>query len=136
MTDLFDSLSAAAAMVSQETDLNIKAKRQKISGNNSKGKAHNFCYKCKSKTSTFECIDCVSPTSERSFCNDCSEDHSKIPEFSGHILLHSHRNVGYRNKRCEHGREKRDCVSCGGSRVCQHQRLQRSCRECGGIYLF
>ena len=91
-----------------------------------------FCFKCKSKTSKFECIDCVSSISDRVFCNDCSEAHSKITEFSGHIMLPLQRHVGYRNKRCEHGREQRDCVSCGGSRVCQHQRLQRSCRQCGG----
>ena len=102
------------------------------SGGDEKKSIKFYCCICKTKMSKFECIDCISPACERSFCNDCYGSHSSVNEFSGHILLPLVRKVGYRNKRCEHGREKRDCVSCGGSRVCQHQRLQRSCRECGG----
>jgi hypothetical protein len=114
--------------------LNSAAGALSVAKNKSVGQS--FCYKCKSKTSKFECIDCVSAITERVFCNDCSETHSKITEFTGHIMLPLQRHVGYRNKRCEHGREQRDCVSCGGSRVCPHQRLQRSCRQCGGIVIF
>ena len=34
--------------------------------------------------------------------------------------------------RCEHGREKRFCKECGGTRICEHGRVKSRCRECGG----
>jgi hypothetical protein len=33
---------------------------------------------------------------------------------------------------CEHGRQKRKCIDCGGSSTCDHGRLKASCKECGG----
>ena len=41
---------------------------------------------------------------------------------------------------CEHKRERRRCVDCGGSDICEHKRIRHICRECqkagtGGKYL-
>ena len=33
---------------------------------------------------------------------------------------------------CEHNRERRRCVYCGGSGICVHRRVKRQCKECGG----
>ena len=90
------------------------------------------CSLCVVNAAEQECIDCACPLNERTFCVNCSVIHPTKDESLGHVLVSLQRNTGHRNKRCEHGREKRDCVSCGGSRVCEHQRLKRSCRDCGG----
>ena len=38
-----------------------------------------------------------------------------------------------RNKnRCEHGKYKSRCVTCGGSAICEHNRERSRCKDCGG----
>jgi hypothetical protein len=34
--------------------------------------------------------------------------------------------------KCEHGREKYECVECKGSTICEHGRRKRTCRDCDG----
>ena len=33
---------------------------------------------------------------------------------------------------CPHGKKKRNCKECGGSRFCIHEKQKTQCRECGG----
>ena len=105
-----------------------------LENSNSNDKLH-LCCKCHSKPVQFECIDCTCALNGRTFCVDCSAMHPTKNESLGHVTVTLQRNSRHRNKRCEHGREKRDCIPCGGSRVCEHQRLKRSCRQCGGEFL-
>jgi hypothetical protein len=34
--------------------------------------------------------------------------------------------------RCEHGRQRTQCIPCGGGSICEHQRERVRCKECGG----
>lgn len=34
--------------------------------------------------------------------------------------------------KCEHGKEKRKCVDCGGSQICEHNRQRNLCKDCDG----
>lgn len=34
--------------------------------------------------------------------------------------------------KCEHGRQRHNCVECGGSGICEHKRRRSECIECGG----
>ena len=36
-------------------------------------------------------------------------------------------------KKCPHGRQKRICKECGGSRICAHGRRKHRCKECSSI---
>ena len=38
-------------------------------------------------------------------------------------------------KKCEHGRQKRQCKDCGGSAICEHNKRKTRCKECGGSEL-
>ena len=33
---------------------------------------------------------------------------------------------------CEHNKERRYCVDCGGSQICEHNRIRSTCKDCGG----
>ena len=35
-------------------------------------------------------------------------------------------------KKCEHGKQKRQCKECGGGSICSHGRQKQLCKECGG----
>ena len=37
-----------------------------------------------------------------------------------------------RRDHCQHGKTKRECKQCGGSRFCEHGKRKRECKECGG----
>ena len=34
--------------------------------------------------------------------------------------------------KCEHGRQKKNCVDCGGSQICGHGTRRIACKKCGG----
>ena len=34
--------------------------------------------------------------------------------------------------KCEHGKRKSICISCGGSQICEHGKRKSRCKECGG----
>ena len=34
---------------------------------------------------------------------------------------------------CEHNRQRSHCKECGGSSICEHSRQRNRCRDCGGI---
>ena len=36
------------------------------------------------------------------------------------------------DKKCEHGRQRRNCKECGGSSICEHGRRRYRCKDCGG----
>ena len=38
-------------------------------------------------------------------------------------------------KKCEHGKQMRFCVECGGSAICQHGIRKYVCKPCGGSQL-
>lgn len=38
----------------------------------------------------------------------------------------------YKNNKCEHGKFKTRCVTCGGGSLCVHGKQKPTCRECGG----
>lgn len=119
-------------------DKKIQLTDHSLENSNSNDKfaaATTFCCNCHSKAVQFECIDCTCSLNGRTFCGECSVIHPTKHEAIGHVMVALQRNSRHRNKRCEHGREKRDCIPCGGSRVCEHQRLKRSCRQCGGEFL-
>ena len=33
---------------------------------------------------------------------------------------------------CEHGRQRSQCVECGGNGICVHKRIRSRCADCGG----
>ena len=33
---------------------------------------------------------------------------------------------------CEHGRQRNQCVDCGGIGICEHNRRRSQCKDCGG----
>ena len=33
---------------------------------------------------------------------------------------------------CDHGRERTQCIECGGDSICIHKRVRTRCKECGG----
>lgn len=35
------------------------------------------------------------------------------------------------SKKCEHGRQKRRCVDCGGCDICEHKKRRSRCKDCG-----
>ncbi len=37
-----------------------------------------------------------------------------------------------KKNKCEHGRDKYACKSCGGNAFCKHNRMRTNCKECGG----
>ena len=94
-----------------------------------------MCQNCDSNSAEFECVDCKTlKLNDRKFCTECAEFHPKIKQFKNHNLRRLRSGPGRStNKRCEHGREQRDCKECGGSRICEHGRVRRCCRPCGGF---
>lgn len=38
----------------------------------------------------------------------------------------------YEKSKCEHNREKRKCIECGGSQLCEHGKRKERCIDCGG----
>jgi hypothetical protein len=36
------------------------------------------------------------------------------------------------HKKCPHGKQKYECVQCGGNGICVHNRKKSTCKECGG----
>ena len=37
------------------------------------------------------------------------------------------------SNRCEHGKEKTNCKTCGGACICEHGRQKSICKECKGV---
>ena len=35
-------------------------------------------------------------------------------------------------KKCPHGRQRSDCVECGGGGICAHRIRRALCKDCGG----
>jgi len=38
----------------------------------------------------------------------------------------------YVRRKCPHGRQRCDCVKCGGASICEHGTRRRICKKCGG----
>ena len=96
-----------------------------------------ICFNCESKAAEYECANCINvPYLEKLLCAECAEIHPRIRQFRNHDdlrpLQRRSSNTTSTAKRCEHGRQTRDCKDCGGSRICEHGRIRRRCRPCGG----
>jgi hypothetical protein len=70
-----------------------------------KGKIYNICINCRKR------IYCCPHKKEPRRCKVCAKKNGL---------------------RCEHGREKYDCIDCGGDGICQHKKRKRNCVECKG----
>jgi hypothetical protein len=57
----------------------------------------------------------------------------KSERINGMKYLYNDRIVIWNNKlKCEHNKNRCECVECGGSQICEHKRSKNTCKECGG----
>ena len=73
-------------------------------------------------------------------CNRCKKDlpitnfnRKKSGDYNKGCIscLEKEKQKAMKNK-CEHKRQRNNCIDCNGASICEHQRIRNTCKDCGG----